>query len=131
MSSLPGILADIADIAGNDAAYKIASSVGGTRVSIPPRAVEGHWLTELLGFELANEICTGLATLDPDGKLRGVRDELIPRGPASILKVARRRALEALEKGASARDAARISGLHERTIWRMKAKEEDGQGELF
>lgn len=131
MSSLPGILADIADIAGNEAAYKIASAVGGTRVSIPPRAVEGHWLTELLGFDLANEICTGLATLDPDGKLRGVRDEVIPRGPASIMKAARRQARDALDSGKSAREAARISGLTERTIWRMKAKDDDGQGSLF
>jgi len=131
MSNLPGILADIAEIAGNDAAYKIASAVGGTRVSIPPRAIEGHWLTELLGFPEADAICRGLATLDPDGKLRGVRDETIPKGPAAIMRAARRRAYEALECGKSARDAARISGLHERTIWRMKAKDNDGQGELF
>ncbi len=130
MSSLPGILADIADIAGNDAAYKIASAVGGTRVSIPPRAVEGHWLTELLGYDVADTICRGLATLDPEGRMRGVRDEMVPRGPAAILKVARRRAAEALESGKSAREAARISGLHERTIWRMKAKDDD-QGSLF
>ena len=131
MTRLPGILADIAEIAGNDAAYKIASAVGGTRVSIPPRAIEGHWLTKLLGYDQADEICRGLATLDPDGKLRGVRDEIIPRGPAAILSAARRRAFEALENGKSARDAARISGLHERTIWRMKAKEDDDQGSLF
>jgi hypothetical protein len=131
MSHLPGILADIAEIAGNDAAFEIASAVGGTRVSIPARAQSGHWLVELLGFEQADAICRGLATLDPDGKLRGVRDEIIPRGPASILKAARRRADEALKSGKSARDAARISGLHERTIWRMKAEDEDGQGELF
>jgi hypothetical protein len=131
MNQFSGILSDIADIVGSDAAYKVASSVGGTRVSIPPRAIEGHWLTDLLGFEQADAICRGLATLDPDGKLRGVRDEIIPKGPAAIMRAARRRAKEALESGSSARDAARISGLHERTIWRMKAKEDDGQGELF
>lgn len=131
MSNLPGILADIADIAGNDAAYDVARSHGGTRVSIPPRATEGHWLTELLGFETADKICQGLATLDPDGKLRGVQNEIIPRGPASILTAARRRAQQALDEGKSAREAARIAGLHERTIWRMKAKEDDGQGSLF
>lgn len=131
MSTLPGILADIADIAGIDAAYEVARSHGGTRVSIPPRAVQGHWLTELLGFEMADKICQGLATLDPDGKLRGVQNEIIPRGPAAILNAARRRAQEALDEGKSAREAARIAGLHERTIWRMKAKEDDGQGSLF
>lgn len=131
MTSLPGILADIADIAGVEVAYEIARSHGGTRVSIPPRAVQGHWLTELVGFETADRICQGLATLDPDGKLRGVQNEVIPRGPASILRAARRRAQEALDEGMSTREAARASGLHERTIWRMKAKEDDGQGSLF
>jgi len=131
MSNLPGILADIAEIAGNEAAYKIASAVGGTRVSIPPRASKSHWLTELLGYEQADLICRGLATLDPDGKLRGVRDEIIPKGPAALLRAARRRADEALKSGKSAREAARLSGLTERTIWRMKAKEDDGQGSLF
>jgi hypothetical protein len=131
MNTLPGILGDIADIAGNEAAYEVARSHGGTRVSIPPRATEGHWLTELLGFETADKICQGLATLDPDGKLRGVQNEIIPRGPASLLTAARRRAQEALDEGKSAREAARIAGLHERTIWRMKAKEDDGQGSLF
>ncbi|MFN3440862.1 MAG: hypothetical protein ACK4Z3_00520 [Rhizobium rosettiformans] len=131
MSTLPGILADIADIAGIDVAFEVARSHGGTRVSIPPRAVQGHWLTELLGFETADKICQGLATLDPDGKLRGVQNEIIPRGPAAILTAARRVAQEALDEGKSAREAARIAGLHERTIWRMKAKEDDGQGSLF
>lgn len=132
MTSLPGILADIADIAGMDVAYEIARSHGGTRVSIPPRAVAGHWLTELVGFETADKICQGLATLDPDGKLRGVQHEVIPKGPAAVLKAARRQARTALARGVSVREAARISGLHERTIWRMKADEDDdAQGSLF
>lgn len=131
MTTLPGILADIADIAGIDVAYEVARSHGGTRVSIPPRATEGHWLTELVGFETADKICQGLATLDPDGKLRGVQNEIIPRGPAAILTAARRRARQALQDGHSAREAARIAGLHERTIWRMKADEDDAQGDLF
>ena len=131
MSSLPGILNDIAEIAGTDAAYAVAQSHGGTRVSIPPRAEEDHWLSKLLGLEVADAICRGLATLDAEGRLRGVQNEVIPRGPASLLKAARRRAQDALDRGASAREAARISGLHERTIWRMKSEEDSGQGDLF
>lgn len=131
MNELPGILADIADIAGVQVAYEIARSHGGVRVSIPPRAQDGHWLTELVGFDVADEICRGLSTLDPEGKLRGVQNEVIPRGPAALLKAARRQASKALAEGKSAREAARISGLHERTIWRMKADEDDGQGTLF
>lgn len=131
MNNLPGILAEIADIAGLEAAYEVARSHGGTRVSIPPRATADHWLTKLLGFETADRICQGLSTLDPDGRLRGVQNEIIPRGPAAVLTAARRRAHAALQEGKSAREAARIAGLHERTIWRMKAKEDDEQGSLF
>ncbi|MCY1705221.1 hypothetical protein [Pannonibacter sp. SL95] len=132
-TSLPGLLGDIAEIAGVDVAYRIASSHGGTRVSIPPQAVDGHWLTELVGFATADQICRGLATLDPDGRLRGVSNEIIPRGPASLLANARRQAARELQAGASAREAARRSGLHERTIWRMKAgqRDDDAQGSLF
>ena len=132
MTSLPGLLGDIAEIAGAEIAYRVAAARGGTRASIPPRAQAGHWLTELLGMEEADKICRGLATLDNEGKLRGIRDEIIPRGPASLLRNARRIARQALDEGKPAREAARIAGLHERTIWRMKSQEDDdSQGDLF
>lgn len=132
MSDLPGLLGDIARIAGVQAAYAVAQARGGTRISIPPRAVEGHWLTDLLGMETADCVCRGLATLDNEGRLRGIRDEIIPRGPASLLSNARRVARQALADGKPAREAARLAGLHERTVWRIKAeKEDDSQGSLF
>lgn len=131
MSSLPGLLGQIADISGSAVALEIAQSYGGMRVSIPPRAEEDHWLTYLLGLEEADKICRGLATLSPDGRFKGVRREIMPLGPASLVKNAKRRALEALREGKSVSDAARIAGLHERTIWRMKSKRDDDQGELF
>lgn len=130
MSGLPGLLGDIADIVGPTIALDIARSRGGTRVSIPPVAQAGHWLTELVGFETADRICRGLATLDADGRVHGVDQEIIPLGPASLLKRARQQARQALDSGKSTRDAAIEAGLHERTIWRMKAKDKD-QGELF
>jgi hypothetical protein len=129
-NSLPGLLGDIADIAGVEAAMEIARRYGGTRVDLPPRARPDHWLTKVVGLDVADRICRGLAILDGDGRLKGIRHEVLPIGPASVMRVARRRAAEALENGASARAAAREAGLHERTIWRMKAKDKD-QGELF
>lgn len=131
MSSLPGLLGDIADIVGPEIALDIARSHGGTRISIPAKAEPDHWLTTLVGMATAEKICRGLATMDADGKMRGVSREILPLGPASALRSARRRAYEALDSGASAREAARQAGLHERTIWRMKAKDDDSQGELF
>lgn len=131
MSSLPGLLGDIADIVGPDIALEIARSHGGTRISIPPDAEAEHWLTKVVGYETADKICKGLSTIDGDGHRNGIRGEILPLGPASALRSARRRAQEALDNGASAREAAREAGLHERTIWRMKAKDDDRQGELF
>lgn len=131
MSSLPGLLGDIADIVGAELALEIARSHGGTRIEIPPRANPDHWLSKLVGMEKADQICRGLATMDADGKLVGVRREILPLGPSSIIKAARRRAKAALDSGMSAREAARASGLHERTIFRLKAGKNEDQGELF
>ncbi|MDH0908836.1 hypothetical protein N5C66_05910 [Rhizobium pusense] len=130
MSSLPGLLGLIADIAGPTVALQIAQSHGGTRVSIPPRAEDDHWLTELVGKDVADRICRGLATLDAEGRLKGINSEIIPLGPTSLLQSARRKARQALDEGRSVREAARIAGLHERTIWRMTSKDDD-QGTLF
>jgi len=130
LSSLPGLLGNIADIVGPDVALEIARHRGGTRVSIPPRAEHGHWLVDLVGFATADRICRGLATLNAEGKMRGVVGEVIPLGPASVLTRARRQARDAIDQGMSASEAARAAGLHERTIYRMKAKDKD-QGSLF
>lgn len=129
-SSLPGLLGEIADIAGVDVAMEVARSHGGTRVSIPPEAEPDHWLVKLVGFDVADRICRGLAIIDADGRPGAIRREVLPIGPNSVMKRARRIAAEALENGDSGREAARQSGLHERTIWRMKAKNKN-QGELF
>lgn len=132
MSELPGLLGQIADIAGIEIAFRVADSHGGTVVSIPPRAVAGHWLTDLVGMEQADEICRGLATLDAEGRLKGIQKELMPLGPAGVLKNARWRARQALNDGKSTREAARLAGLHERTIWRMKKDADDeDQFDLF
>lgn len=130
MSSLPGLLGDIADIVGPDIALEIARSRGGTRIDIPPRAKPDHWLTALVGMEAADQLCRGLSTIDADGKVRGVTREILPLGSASLLRRARREAKAALDNGSTVQEAARASGLHERTIWRMKAKD-DRQGDLF
>lgn len=131
MSSLPGLLGDIADVVGPEVALEIARAVGGTRISIPPRAEPEHWLTELVGIAAADKICRGLATLDPDNKrMRGVSDEILPLGSAKVLARAKRRAQDLLDDGKSVTQAARASGLHERTIWRMKAQD-SSQLDLF
>ncbi|MGB3834461.1 MAG: hypothetical protein WA975_21655 [Mesorhizobium sp.] len=137
-SSLPGILGEIADIAGKEVAFAVAAARGGTRADIPARARPDHWLTEIVGLEVADRICSALAIQDADARVRGVRHELIPLGPAGVRKGARRQVVKALEGGVSARAAARKVGVHERTVWRVKADiikadfiKDDRQGDLF
>ncbi|WP_279480287.1 hypothetical protein [Aureimonas sp. SK2] len=135
MTYLPGILAEIAEVAGEAAALAVADAKGGRQVWIPKTATPGHWLVDAVGLEAAEAICRHFLQSNADGKEVGRLRILIPQGPAGSIRRARRKMIDAIEAGASARDAARVAGLHERTAWRMKARlrdrHDDDQGELF
>tara|TARA_R110002020_G_scaffold15555_35_gene55447 strand:- start:22742 stop:23152 length:411 start_codon:yes stop_codon:yes gene_type:complete len=132
-ADFPGILGEIAEVAGSAAALKIAHAKGGTRVSIPARPKDGHWLVETVGREAAERICDHFRTLSPEDREVGVRDVVMPLGPNGTMARAKRQVAVALAEGASVREAARRSGVHERTAWRIKAgaDRDDGQGDLF
>lgn len=53
---LPGVLAEIAEVGGLDAALKIAERRGGARMSVPAQLSEDHWLVELLGLDTARRL---------------------------------------------------------------------------
>lgn len=131
---LPGILQEISDVAGEDAAVAIARAVGGTRQYIPSRAGPNHWLVRTVGREKADKICRHFALETDTGRGLG-NNFLIPLGPAGTTRGVRRQLAQALDKGVSTREAARVAGVHERTAWRMKAKlrnaADSDQGELF
>jgi DNA-binding CsgD family transcriptional regulator len=133
-NKLPGLLGEIAEVTDIGVAMAIAEQVGGTRVTIPARAPDGHWLVELVGRDAANKICDHFRTLSPEDRETGARHVIIPRGPAGCLAKAQRRLVKELEAGTSAREAARRAGLSERSAWRMRARlrdEDDSQGKLF
>ncbi|RLQ88897.1 hypothetical protein [Notoacmeibacter ruber] len=132
MTALPGILGEIEDVAGLAAALAVAQAVGGTRQYIPGSAPDGHWLVDTVGRDAADRICAHFALTDAHGRASGTL-YTIPMGPTGSAREARRRLRQALAKGASARDAAQIAGVHERTAWRAKAKlkTDDGQDDLF
>lgn len=133
MIRLPAILAEIAEIAGLEAALAIADRRGGARVLIPRHAPDDHWLVEAVGREAADAICHHFAVDGADGKPLGTYEVYLPLGPHGALKRARRRLVSELENGASVRQAARKAGLTERTGWRIKRRlqSKSDQGELF
>jgi hypothetical protein len=134
VSWLPEVLAEIAEVAGLDAALKLAESHGGTRKRFPAEMPKGrHWLSECVGAVAAAQICAYFRQGSGSGRFRGVY-LLIPRGPTGTIAVARRRMAQALEEGKSAAEAARLAGMTERTAYRARARSrgrDDKQGSLF
>ncbi|MBX8799251.1 helix-turn-helix domain-containing protein [Ochrobactrum sp. MR28] len=123
-SALPGVLNEIAQVAGIDAAWEIARAQGGITVYIPYSATEDHWLTELVGLDNASKICehfrvgnTGMRILIPMARYHQAKDRLV----------------KALEAGMSAPEAASTAGVHERTAYRARRKLglKNDQGSLF
>lgn len=126
MTQLPEVLAEIAEVAGKDAAWEIARAQGGRVVYIPAKVDDGHWLSELVGQEKAKLICdhfrvgdSGLRILIPLAKFASQRERLA----------------RALEQGLTAPDAAQAAGMHVRTAYRARARRrktgDDDQGDLF
>lgn len=118
MSELPGILGEIAEVAGKEAAWALAMSYGGSRIYIKADASPGYWLVELVGAEAASKICAHFKVGRSGAYL------LIPQAKQTEQ---RRRLYQALADGMSADAAALAAGMHVRSAFRArkKLKEED------
>jgi hypothetical protein len=125
VSDLPLILQEIEEVAGHTAALQIVRARGGERVMIPKTAREGHWLTNAVGIEAARGIVQRL----------GGETITLPADPTRGLKGAQRAAAEAIGRGLSSNEAARVSGLTRRAIEKRRQKIREvvsgGQGDLF
>jgi hypothetical protein len=120
---LPLIIAEIAEIAGIDAAWAIARAKGGTTAFIPKRPLQGHWLVELVGMDAARHICDRF----------GSERILIPMA-ASAQKSARW--TEVIESDMSIAETAKAMDAHQRTVSRRRAElraksSRDRQTKLF
>lgn len=132
---LPGLLARIAEIAGPEAALKIADAKGGTRAYFvaAARLTPSNWLVKAIGMDLAVKIAAELVS-DVKGD-----DIDVPLGTTgSYLRDQRRRreaVARALAAGADANTAARQAGITRRSVQRQKAKsraeDDKKQGRLF
>ena len=126
---LPQVLADIAMIAGEEAARRVAGAVGGTRVYIPPQPGPDHWLSKLVGIEAARKIGDHFTA-----GLAGARVD-IPLGDTGFMASQQARIDAMILAGRSDRDIALACRYTDRGVRkrraRLKAMRDSRQGNLF
>ena len=110
---LPGVLGEIADVAGEDAACAVAQEYGGVRVYFPKDCSQNHWLAELVGHKAAILICRHFA-----GDITGININ-IPLGFTSRDSIMRRRIYALIDEGRSYRDIALMLRINQRTVERV------------
>lgn len=116
MNPLPGILAEIADIAGEDAALAVAAARGGTQVYIPASPDRDHWLSRLVGHQAARDIADRLTC-----GVGGMRVDL-PLGPKGAAARLRAKVDRMILDKRSERDIALATGYAIRGIRKRKAR---------
>lgn len=115
--ALPGVLAEIAAVAGEDVALTIAAHRGGTQIYIPPLPDREHWLSRLVGHKAALAIAERLTC-----GVGGIRVEL-PLGPKGHAAKMRAKVDRLLREGElSERDIARATGYTIRAVRRRRAR---------
>ena len=113
---MPDVLAEIRDVAGADAAARIAETKGGRSVHFPAKAGPRHWLTLAVGAEAAVKLCAHFRVRHASGITLK-----IPLGEAAIYARAKRRALQLRSEGHSASETARLVGVSTRTVEKWTA----------
>ena len=113
---LPALLAEIAQVAGLEAALKLAETRGGTEIYVPADAPAGHWLADTVGAQAAKAICSHFTGAGP-----GCRLEL-PTGPAGTMAQIRRKVDRMIAEGKSEREIALACGYTGRGVRMRRAK---------
>lgn len=125
---LPPLLAEIAEVAGLDAALALAEARGGSRITIPAYPRADHWFAQTVGMEAAKQISDHFRV----GNSGAVVE--LPVGPSGAQAATRRRIDAMLRLGVSADRIAREVRVHRTTVFRRKASMDDDdprQGRLF
>lgn len=108
--SLPGILARIAEVAGESAALRLAQAAGGTVMTFSARPNSA--LARIVGAEAAKAIRAEF----------GPEKYTIPMAHVRGQKGRRVAATEMLARGATANAAARACDIHVRTAERLQGR---------
>lgn len=117
MTAWPGILATVAQVAGDQAAQRLALQYGGHELKLSARP--DSKLAEVVGEDAARLIVAELGSgkvVVPMAHLRGQR----ARRQAVAMKLA---------DGVSVADTARACDVHERTVWRVKSPKKPQRGD--
>ena len=120
----PGILADIADVAGPLAALRVAEARGGRLTYFPSAQAlrDDHWLVIACGWDAARAIAR---------RVGGDRED-VPLGPFAGNRAAVRRAIrEGLAAGLSGQEIARRVGVTARTVRNHKHVSETGRDDQY
>lgn len=123
MTDLPPLLAEIAEVAGEEAALALAQACGGTRVYIPAAPAPDHWISKLIGHEAALSVCDRLTA--GLGIQRRVDMPLGPTGNNATFRSMQAHADRMIVAGRSERDIARNTGYTTRQVRRRRAKIRD------
>lgn len=113
LAQLPGVLAQVAQAAGLEAAVRLAQARGGGRAYIPAHEAlhARHWLVLAVGMEAALAITSAL----------GGNEVEVPLGPFAGNRAQVWAAIErGLNEGLSVEEAARQVGVTARTVRRHK-----------
>jgi len=125
VTELTGLLAEIADEIGRDAALDLAAVAGGMQIFIPGRVPHGHWLEAAIGRDKAERLSDHFTL----GGASGVSIKL-PLGPYTRDEVLRERIAALDATGTmSANEIARACQCSVRTVHRHRERARDGQVE--
>jgi len=113
--ALPGVLAEVAEVAGLKAALELAAARGGNRAYIPAGCGDDHWLVRAVGREAADAICAHFAVPS------GIEIE-IPRGPTGRQAQLYRDLARMIGESRSSSEITRALGISRRTVTRHRAK---------
>ena len=113
---LPGVLAQIAAVAGEEAALKLATARGGTQIYLPPVPGDDHWLVGVVGLEAARRICEELTCGVGPARID------LPLGPAGAVAKIRAEVDRLIRANKSEREIALATGYTARAIRRRRAQ---------
>ena len=123
---LPPLLAEIAEVTSLDAALRLAEKRGGSRISIPARMPEDHWIVRTIGMPHAQALAE---------HFRGGNSGALIELPVGAAALKRKRIDELLARGVSADRIAVELQVHRTTVFRQQARQgksiDPRQGSLF